>query len=159
MNGDKIVVKINIHEFSVCEMISRVLVLFSLIVFVLFHSFPAMCGSSACEQKQTESGPASRSTSSEMCILLDLPIAYALLLWGNDFRVRVRPTHSSRFLSLRAVPPRPRPRNQVEPPIDLTLLRPSVRSFHSTFHSFAMLTTIACSARVKMLYDGYIHDF
>jgi len=131
-SGDKIgVVKINIYV-SVCEIRPIASPLFHF--FFLLRLFPAMCGSRLAN-KSKRNRPASRSTNTKRVFCSRLPIAYALLPPVNDFRVRVRPTHSSRFLSSeRTVSTRHRPRNQVESSIDLTLLS-SVRSFHSTFRA------------------------
>lgn len=103
-NGDKIVgvVKINIHarDHSVAS------ILFSLSSFFFFYSVLfSSCAEVGSRTKANGIGPLRAPLATKRVFCSRLPIAYTLLPRGNDFRVRVCPTHSSRFLSSRTVPP------------------------------------------------------
>lgn len=130
LSEDKIVgvVKINIRVPCARPVASILFSLGSFFFFFFIPSFSRHVRKSACEQKQTEIGPLRAPLATKRVFCSRLPIAYTLLPRGNDFRVRVRPTHSSRFLSSRTVPPPSRrPRNRVELPSILRYFHPSAR--------------------------------
>ena len=145
---DKIIMKINIHV-PYARTAKESVLFFSIVFSFCSILFVAMCGS-CLANKSKRNQPVPCSTNSETCILLDLLIAYTLLPWGNDFRVRVCSTHSLRFLSSKVMPPHIV--HQVE--------SPSILRYFVSFHipRFAMLAVIECSARIKILYDA-ISDY